>query len=190
MSPAEQNYDIYDWEMLAIIRALEEWWVELEGLQRAELFDVFSDHQALQYFMTSKRLNARQACWAEFISWFRFIIQYRPGRWNTLADALLRPATTHQKGENDHRIRTLLKPEYLSPQIRSEISVLSGSIEVVARVLEANRTAEELDSDREKARAAADPRWTLQGDHLLFQGRLVVPDMGDLRARLLDEIHC
>ncbi|KAK9649268.1 hypothetical protein HCH54_010284 [Aspergillus fumigatus] len=189
MSPAEQNYDIHDREMLAIIRALEEWRAELEGLQRAEPFDVFSDHQALQYFMTSKRLNARQARWAEFISRFRFIIQYRPGRWNTLADALSRPATTHQKGENDHRIRTLLKPEYLSPQIRSEISALSGSTEVVARVLEANRTAEELDSDREKARAAADPRWTLQGDHLLFQGRLVVPDMGDLRARLLDEIH-
>jgi hypothetical protein len=32
MQPAELNYDIYDKEMLAIIRSLEEWRAELEGL--------------------------------------------------------------------------------------------------------------------------------------------------------------
>ena len=32
-------------------------------------------------------------------------------------------------------------------------------------------------------------KWQLENDRLLFRGRLVVPDEGDLRARLLDEIH-
>jgi hypothetical protein len=59
MDPAERNYDTHDKEMLAIIRALEEWRAELEGLQRAERFGIWTDHQSLQYFMTSKRLNSR-----------------------------------------------------------------------------------------------------------------------------------
>jgi hypothetical protein len=32
MLAPEQNYKIYDKEMLVVVWALEEWWAELEGL--------------------------------------------------------------------------------------------------------------------------------------------------------------
>ena len=54
--------------MLAIICALQEWCAELEGLQINEQFQILTDHQSLEYFMTTKKLNARQARWAEFLS--------------------------------------------------------------------------------------------------------------------------
>ena len=79
MSDAERNYEIHDKEMLAIIRALQEWRTELEGLQLRERFNIYTDHRALEYFMTTKKLNARQARWAEFLSRFYFLICYRPG---------------------------------------------------------------------------------------------------------------
>jgi hypothetical protein len=60
MQPAEMNYDIHDKEMLAIILSLEEWRAELKGLQRT-LFTIYSDYRALEYFMTTKKLSARQA---------------------------------------------------------------------------------------------------------------------------------
>ena len=88
MSAPEQNYKIHDKEMLAVIRALEEWRAELEGLHCNEQFDILTDHKALKYFMTTKKLNARQARWAEFLSQFYFCIQYQPGKQNTLADIL------------------------------------------------------------------------------------------------------
>ena len=91
MSDAEQNYEIHDKELLAIIQALQEWQAELEGLQTKERFQVLTDHRSLEYFMMTKKLNARQARWAEFLSRFYFLIKYRPGRQNTLADALSRP---------------------------------------------------------------------------------------------------
>jgi hypothetical protein len=90
MSAPEQNYEIHDKEMLAVVRALEEWRAELEGLQREDRFSIYTDHRALEYFMTTKKLNARQARWGEFLSRFYFIIRYRPGKENTLADALTR----------------------------------------------------------------------------------------------------
>ena len=79
--------------MLAIIRALEEWRAELEGLQRSDRFDIWTDHQSLQYFMTTRMLNARQVRWGEYLSRFRFTIRYRPGKGNAVADALSRKDT-------------------------------------------------------------------------------------------------
>ena len=52
MAPAECNYNIYDKELLAIIRAFEEWRPELEGA--AEQVQVITDHKNLEYFMTTK----------------------------------------------------------------------------------------------------------------------------------------
>ena len=57
VSAPEPNYEIYDKEMLAIIRALEEWRAELEGLQRGGRLDIYTDHRALENFI-SKYLNA------------------------------------------------------------------------------------------------------------------------------------
>ena len=53
----ECNYEIYDKELLAIIKALEEWRPELLGVQ--EPVEVITDHKNLEYFMTTKALNQR-----------------------------------------------------------------------------------------------------------------------------------
>jgi hypothetical protein len=45
MADAERNYEIYDKEMLAIIRALEDWQHYLKGLP--QLFDIISNHRNL-----------------------------------------------------------------------------------------------------------------------------------------------
>ncbi|KAL0165999.1 hypothetical protein M9458_037843, partial [Cirrhinus mrigala] len=86
-SPAEQNYDIGNRELLAIKLALEEWRHWLEGARHP--FSVITDHRNLEYIREAKRLNPRQARWALF-SRFRFTITYRPGHKNVKADALSR----------------------------------------------------------------------------------------------------
>ena len=62
MFPEEKNYLIANKEMLSIIRALEIWRHYLEGAKHE--FEVWNDHQNLQWFMTRQDLNRRQACWA------------------------------------------------------------------------------------------------------------------------------
>jgi hypothetical protein len=75
MQSAELNYDIHDKEMLAIVLALEQWRAELEGAQETP-FLVYSDHRALEYFMTTKKLSARQARWAEYLLRYHFKLAY------------------------------------------------------------------------------------------------------------------
>ncbi|KAL2086105.1 hypothetical protein ACEWY4_017164 [Coilia grayii] len=87
-SPAEQNYDIGNRELLAVKLALEEWRHWLEGAQHP--FRVLTDHKNLAYLREAKRLNPRQARWALFFTRFNFILSYRPGSKNVVADALSR----------------------------------------------------------------------------------------------------
>ena len=198
MSPPERNYEIHDKELLAVVRALEEWRAELEGLQWKDRFSIYTDHRALEYFMSTKKLNARQARWAEFLSRFFFVIRYRPGKQNTLADAL----TRHAREGIDitrHRMQILLKPECLDESVKQdlqpalmsapELAPVEPDIHIVDEVLRANRTSRSLDELRLEV-AKKDSPWSLEDGLLLHNNRLMVPDDDvTLRARLLDEIH-
>jgi hypothetical protein len=60
--PAESNYEIHDKELLAIVRAMEEWREKLIGIK--DLFVVLSDHKNLQYFMITRKLSEKQIRWS------------------------------------------------------------------------------------------------------------------------------
>ena len=87
-NPAECNYEIYDKELMAIVRAFEEWRPGLEG--SAHPINVITDHKNLEYFTSSKQLRRRQARWSEFLSRFDYKIIYRPGKAGGKPDALTR----------------------------------------------------------------------------------------------------
>ena len=55
LSPTEQNYEIYDRELLAIIRALEEWCHYIQGSVHTTV--ILSDHKNLTYYQEAKKLN-------------------------------------------------------------------------------------------------------------------------------------
>ena len=73
---------------MAIIRCFEEWRAHLEG--SGFPIKVLTDHKNLEYFMSTKLLNRRQARWSEFLSRFNFEIVYRPGKVGGKPDALTR----------------------------------------------------------------------------------------------------
>ena len=89
LTPPERNYDVGNRELLAVKLALEEWCHWLEGT--VQPFVVWTGHRNLEYIQSAKRLNSRQARWALFFGRFNFSLTYRPGSWNTKADALSRP---------------------------------------------------------------------------------------------------
>ena len=71
----------------------------------------------------------------------------------------------------------------------AKVAATSTSLSpVVQRVLAANRISEALQEWRTQA-AEGNRKWKLKDGLLLYEGRLVVLEDGDLRARLLDKIH-
>ena len=59
LNKTERNYEIYDKEMLVIIRGLENWRHLLEDTHFK--FKIWTDYKNLEYFIKAQKLNQRQA---------------------------------------------------------------------------------------------------------------------------------
>src|SRR6266852_4562915 len=84
--PTEQNYDIYERELLAVMKSLAHWRPYLGWTK--ELFTILTDHANLQYWKAPKNLNQRTARWHADLQEYDYEIQYIPEKTNTSADAL------------------------------------------------------------------------------------------------------
>ncbi len=56
----ECNYEIYDKELMIIVYTFEKWWSELEDSIYS--VEIITNHQNLEYFMSTKQLSYHQAC--------------------------------------------------------------------------------------------------------------------------------
>ncbi|KAJ1603269.1 hypothetical protein NDA14_005237 [Ustilago hordei] len=101
MSSAEKNYEIHDKELLAVVACLTQWRHMLAGLPNQLV--ILTDHEALKYFKSQRRITGRQARWAILLADFDFILQYRPGDKGGEPDALTRRTDMQPAGEEqDH----------------------------------------------------------------------------------------
>ena len=66
---------------------------------------------------------------------------------------------------------------------------MTKSFKLVNRLLTVNRIAESLETLRSRARIGEKDDLTLEDDLLLYQGRLLVPDVDSLRTDLIKEAH-
>ncbi len=98
---AECNYEIYDKELLIIIRCLKHWCSELKCTDI--LIKIFIDHLNLKYFMIIKELTRRQIRWAEKLSEYNFKIIYQSGKQNLKVDVLIRMSNVKLIETNDDR---------------------------------------------------------------------------------------
>ncbi|XP_052481185.1 uncharacterized protein LOC128035479 [Gossypium raimondii] len=89
LNGAVLNYPVYDKEMYALIRALKTWQHYLWPKE----FVIHSDHEALKHIKGQHKLNKRHAKWVEYLESFPYVIKYKKGKENIVADALSRRYT-------------------------------------------------------------------------------------------------
>jgi hypothetical protein len=200
MAPAECNYGIHDKEMLAIVKSLDQWRPELQNTARR--IQIYTDHKALEYFMTTKQLTGRQARWAEALSEYHFIVMYRAGKQNTKADALTRrddEVERQDQVKTEYRTRSFLSQDQIDPQVLKDLGIdieLSPILEedvfdepvaLLDRILRENRESPSLQALRIQAQDDTD--FELEDGLLLYNGRLVVPQSGHIQTELIQEAH-
>ncbi|QRW20759.1 Retrotransposable element Tf2 protein [Rhizoctonia solani] len=186
-SGAEANYDTHDKELLAIIKALEEWRIFLEATDKP--IQVFTDHRNLEYWMQARTFNRRHARWRIFLSDFNFEIHYRPGKQLGKPDALSRRA---DYVETTQEPEVMLPAEVFANTSEEELEIVTEirsklredpSLEPIIQFL-----TEDADNAPPSIRKAyRDYDW--DEDLLWYQGKLVVPDAETLKERLLKEYH-
>ena len=114
MIPTKTRYKTYDGELLATVEAFQTWQYYLEGCKH-EVF-VLTDHNNLCWFIDTKSLSSRQVRWAKELSQYHFQINYRQGKVNGAADALLRYPRRSAEEEDILRtknIKRVGRPEIL-----------------------------------------------------------------------------
>ena len=73
---------------------------------------VYTDHQNLQNFLTTKVWNQRQIRWAQQLANYNFKIVYRPGKRGGKQDPLSRrPEYRPEEGATDRK-QSILKPDH------------------------------------------------------------------------------
>ncbi|XP_071914051.1 uncharacterized protein [Coffea arabica] len=86
LNGAALNYSTYDKELYALIRALETW----QHYLRPKEFVIHTDHEALKHLQSQQKLNKRHVRWVNFVESFPYVIKYKAGKTNVVADALSR----------------------------------------------------------------------------------------------------
>ncbi|SYW77519.1 uncharacterized protein UHO2_07448 [Ustilago hordei] len=176
MSSAEKNYEIHDKELLAVVACLTQWRHMLAGLPNQLV--ILTDHEALKYFKSQRRITGRQARWAILLADFDFILQYRPGDKGGEPDALTRRTDMQPAGEEqDHNVRQLLPPRVfketadhdsllVAPMISMESIASKGLKDLVQIFQPLDQELQEI--HRKKPFEVRDDLW-------YSGGRLVIP---------------
>jgi hypothetical protein len=185
LQPAEQNYDIHDKELLAIIRALEAFQHYLEG--HPEPFEIWTDHNNLAYFRTKRMLTRRQARWFLFMSQFTFTIIHKPGAYNK-ADALSRRPDLKEgihSEENENRV--LLDDKFFAVRAARPITIDPQTNPLRKRIKNAQTYDTEVshavesilhNGPRSVTRGLED--WNLEDGLILYRGHIYVPKDDEL----------
>ncbi|QRW21810.1 Retrotransposable element Tf2 protein [Rhizoctonia solani] len=119
-SGAEGNYNTHNKELLAIIKALEEWRIFLEATDKP--VQVFTDHCNLEYWMQARTFNQRHARWCVFLSDFNFEIHYCPGKQSGKLDALSRQL---DYVDNPQEPEVMLPPEVFANTAEEELEIVT-----------------------------------------------------------------
>jgi len=157
LSSIERNYEIHDKEMLAIIRALEEWRHFLEGA--THLVKIWTNYKNLEYFMTAKKLNRRQARWSLHLARFDFLLHHHPRCTMGKPDALLRRAN-HGNGASDNENVVLLQLEFLAVCALEGVELTDVEQKILSNIRKGNQNG---DQEKPIAKAARELQCSANG---------------------------
>ena len=127
----QRNYEIYDKEMLAIIRGLENWRHLLEDAHFK--FEIWTDYKNLKYFMKAQKLNHRQVQWALYLLRFDFTLKHVPGTKMRKADGLSRQSDWKVGVEKDNWIHSL-----------EEVVIEESKVDIVEKIKKSRSKDEEV----------------------------------------------
>jgi len=158
-------------------------------LEGAKLeFEIWTDHKNLQYFMTSQKLNHRQARWALYLSRFNFGLKHIPGKSMGKTDGLSRRPDWQKGVERDNKDQKLVKPKWIRG---AEIMVEEGNLR--NRIRKAQKGDEKVVKAVKELKKAGiktlrDKEWEIENRIVMKEERIYVLE-GELKSEVIQLHH-
>lgn len=157
-------------------------------------FEVFSDHKSLKYLFRHKELNMRQRIHLRFLKDYDFGLSYHPGKSSVVVDALSKKSL--------HMSMLMVRELELIEQFRdtslvyedTHNSVKLGMLKMTSGIFGEIRGGRKIDLrlvDRLvliNQGKIGDFRIN-ENDVMRFRGKVCVPDVLELKKRILEEGH-
>ncbi|GMF48205.1 unnamed protein product [Phytophthora fragariaefolia] len=209
MKTADKNYPVHDKELIAMRYALIKPRVYLLDEQS---FAVYTDHASLRTAMKRPHLSQHMARWLSCFAEYNFVVHYKPGKNNILADALSRRPDYDPRRLKRYqgaqitktmmitalpaRSRELMPSCHPVLPLRQQIADAYGDDAFYAGIIRylCNPTVDALTKSTRQTRDTI-TRYDLDGDLLTYAidtfdtPRVVIPADDDRRARLVHEYH-
>ena len=184
LSPTACKWAVHVQEMFAVFQAMKLWRHYLVGA--SEPVVVETDHRSLEYIQTQPHIQPMHVRWVEYLQQFNFVMKYKEGKSNTVADALSRRA--------DHQAQSSIDPvkEQVAPRVDTLNVVNSKATMRFKNEIDKLKESYLLD-EYTRIRVQQPDKFsdcTVQ-DGLLYDtaGRLIIPDDRAIKTRILYEMH-
>jgi hypothetical protein len=178
-TPTERNYDIYERELLAVLKALQQWRPHVAATEIPVI--VLMDHANLTFWKNPKTVNRRVARWFNILQDYNLQIKHVPGKLHAAANMLSRPPMS-DKGENDNWDLTLLSPHLFIRTINEQLDSWTELLDMIKASQEKwkevmNKWQEDLSLE-------------LKEDGIYYMdNRLAIPPEDSLKRLLLRRYH-
>jgi hypothetical protein len=184
----EVHYLTHDLELAVVVHALKIWRHYLMG-KRCELY---TDHKSLKYIFTQSNLNHRQRKWLEQIKDYDLGINYHPEKANVVADALSQRSHVSQLVVNSMSFE--LCEEFDKLNLRIIVNIEAMEMEVGSSLLQEIRRGQQEDEKVQeiKCNIKEEKSSGFSKDDegvLWYKGRICVPNVKELKAKILYEAH-
>jgi transposase InsO family protein len=194
MLPAEKNYDIYDKEALGVVKPLQHWRYWLQGTRKP--IQIITDHRnLLTGFNNRPTPSKRHLRWVETLRHFNYVLGYRPGNKNSVADSLSRREDLRQ-GEEARPVFKPFSEDKMTPVEELDINIIGMDTEVEVETEEIALVLLQTDGDLQEAMR----QWKAKNkielpDHeekeglYIKEGRIWVPPDEEIRRKLVELYH-
>ena len=143
------------------------------------------DYKNLQYFITSQKLNQRQAWQALYLLYFNFTLKHIPGKSIGKANGLSQRVDQQKGVENNNENRTLIRPEQVK---EVKILVEDGSLrEKIKKAQEEDKKVVKVVEELKRVglKSLRDKEWSIEKGVVMKKEYIYI-----LERELREEVVC
>jgi hypothetical protein len=184
----EVHYLTLDLKLGTIVHILKIWRHYLMGM-RCELY---TDHKSLKYMFTQSNLNLRQRTWLELIKDYDLGINYHSRKANVVTDALSRRSHVTQLVVDSMPFELSEEFDKLNLRIvaNTEIMEMEVGSSLLQEIQKGQLEDEKIQAIKRNIKEQKSPAFSEDDEgELWYKGRICVPNIKELKDKILHEAH-
>jgi hypothetical protein len=182
------HYPSHDLELAAVVHTLKIWRHYLMG-KRCELY---TDHKGLKFIFTQSNLNHRQRRWLELIKDYDLGINYHPRKANVVADALSQRSHVSQLVVDSMLFELCEEFDKLNLRIiaKTEAMEMEVGSSLLQEIQKGQLEDEKVQEIKHNIKEEKSPGFSEDDEGALwYKGRICVPNIKELKDKILREAH-